>query len=144
MILSAGPYSIPVGESITVAFAFIGGYTLSDIQQSAQAAVERWQFISNAIFDESIPFQKAFKLFQNYPNPFNSFTILNFQLPFDDHVRIKIYDMLGKEVTTIVDEKLSAGIYRKVWDASNLPSGVYFYKMQSESFKDTKRLILIK
>jgi len=86
----------------------------------------------------------SFSLSQNYPNPFNPTTNIKFNIPKRDNVTLKVYDLLGKEVATLVNEKLQAGTYEVKFDGSNLPSGIYFYKLESESFRETKRMILIK
>ncbi|RPI17286.1 MAG: T9SS C-terminal target domain-containing protein [Ignavibacteriae bacterium] len=86
----------------------------------------------------------SFSLSQNYPNPFNPKTIINYQLPMSNFVKLIIYDVMGKEIVTLVNEQLKSGTYEVEWNASEFPSGVYFYRLQTESFKETKRMILIK
>jgi Secretion system C-terminal sorting domain len=86
----------------------------------------------------------SFKLNQNYPNPFNPSTIINYSLPSSELVQIKVYDALGTEIKTLVNEFKQAGIYTIEFNAGNLPSGIYFYRMQAGSFSDTKKLILMK
>lgn len=83
-------------------------------------------------------------LSQNYPNPFNPATNINFSLPKAEFVTLKIYDILGKEVTTLINEELNAGNHTKTWNASNLSSGVYFYQLKTGSFCQTKKMILVK
>ena len=90
-----------------------------------------------------------FSLFQNYPNPFNPVTKIKFSLPtvgqrhaFD--VRLIVYDILGREVAVLVNEQLSPGTYEVSFDGSNLPSGVYFYKLITEGFSETKKMVLLK
>ncbi|CAN5500702.1 hypothetical protein BH10BAC5_BH10BAC5_26920 [soil metagenome] len=85
-----------------------------------------------------------YELFQNFPNPFNPSTKINFSLPKQGLVTLKIYDMLGKEVSTLVNEIRTAGNYSVDFNASNLASGVYFYRIESADFRDTKRMMLIK
>jgi photosystem II stability/assembly factor-like uncharacterized protein len=85
-----------------------------------------------------------YELKQNYPNPFNPVTTITFSLPVKSFVTLKVYDIIGKEVATIVNEELQAGTYEKKWDASNLNSGVYIYKLQSGNFSSSKKLILMK
>lgn len=85
-----------------------------------------------------------FLLFQNYPNPFNPTTSIRYQLPQSGNVKLKVYDLLGKEVITLVDEEKPAGNYEIKFDASNVPSGVYFYSINAGDFSDTKKMILIK
>ncbi|MDI6803819.1 MAG: T9SS type A sorting domain-containing protein, partial [Bacteroidota bacterium] len=83
-------------------------------------------------------------LSQNHPNPFNPTTIINYQLPIDSWVTLKVYDVLGREVATLVDEFKDGGYYEATWDATNIPSGVYFYRLQAGTYSDTKKLLLIK
>ncbi|HEY5123724.1 MAG TPA: T9SS type A sorting domain-containing protein [Ignavibacteria bacterium] len=85
-----------------------------------------------------------FSLLQNYPNPFNPRTVVRFQLSVVSNVVLKVYDVMGREVQTLVNEKLSAGTYEVKFDGSMLTSGVYFYKMQTGDFSETKKMILMK
>ncbi len=100
---------------------------------------------------------KSFNLFQNYPNPFNPVTKIKFEIPSvgdgrDHSVQIKIYDILGKEISTLVNENLNPGTYEIGWDGSNDPSGVYFYKLVVGDntnnggiiYVNTKKLVLMK
>lgn len=84
------------------------------------------------------------KLYQNYPNPFNSMTNLKWQVVNTGNVTIKIYDILGKEIETLVNEKLPSGTYEVSWDASNHPSGIYFYRLQIENYFTAKKMTLLK
>ena len=86
----------------------------------------------------------GYSLEQNYPNPFNPATNIKFDIPKSAYVKIKIYNTLGKEVKTLVNEKLSAGYYEVDWNASVYPSGVYFYRLQTEGYTETRKMILIK
>ena len=92
--------------------------------------------------EESIPTQ--FSLSQNFPNPFNPTTEIRFEVGGLGFVSLKIYDILGRVVATLVNENLSAGSYIATWDASKFPSGMYFYKLQAGTFSKTKKLILLK
>jgi len=87
-----------------------------------------------------------FSLFQNYPNPFNPSTVISYQLPKAIHVSLKVYDELGREVETLVDEFQQAGIYDSTFRTQNLslPSGVYFYTLKAGEFIETKKMLLIK
>jgi hypothetical protein len=88
---------------------------------------------------------KEFKLRQNYPNPFNPLTTISFDLPKRLQVSLKIYDLLGREIITLVDdEEISAGSYTRQWNAANMTSGIYFYRLQAGSFTETKKLIFLK
>jgi len=85
-----------------------------------------------------------FKLLQNYPNPFNPSTVIGYQLPVTGFVSLKVYDVLGNEVATLVNEEKPAGSYEVDFSARGLSSGIYFYSLQAGSFIQTKKLILIK
>jgi len=85
-----------------------------------------------------------FNLSQNYPNPFNPSTKINYNLPKSDNVSIKIYNELGKEVSTLVSGFKTAGTYEITFDGANLSSGIYFYKLQTTGFTATKKMLLIK
>lgn len=87
---------------------------------------------------------KEYSLHQNYPNPFNPSTVISWQSPVNSHQIIKIYDILGKEIATLVDEFKEAGIYEITFDASNLASGVYIYKLQAGDFVSSKKMLLLK
>ncbi len=86
----------------------------------------------------------SFNLSQNYPNPFNPSTTIKFAIPQNEFVTLKIYDILGKEVTTLINEEMIAGNYTKTWDANNLSSGVYFYKLTAGKFTETKKMMLVR
>ena len=86
----------------------------------------------------------SFSLHQNYPNPFNPSTKIKFGIPKGALVKLKIYDILGREVAVLVNEKLTAGIYEYDWNASALPSGVYFYRLEAGEFTESKRMVLVK
>jgi len=85
-----------------------------------------------------------FTLSQNYPNPFNPTTTIKYDLPIDAHVTLKLYDVLGREVLTLVNEQAKAGYHSTTLDASRLSSGVYFYRIQAGQFSQTKKLILVR
>jgi len=111
----------------------------------------------NEVFDHSIAYEQVFgiqkmnemipaeyMLNQNYPNPFNPTTIIKFSIPESKIVRLAVFDVNGIEVSVLVNEVLSAGNYKVDFNASNYSSGVYYYSLISESFKETKRMVLIK
>lgn len=87
---------------------------------------------------------KAFALNQNYPNPFNPSTIIGYQVPTAGFVSLKVFNMLGEEVATLVSEMKSPGMYETSWSADGLPSGVYFYRMTAGSFTETRRMMVLK
>jgi hypothetical protein len=85
-----------------------------------------------------------FLLRQNYPNPFNPTTSIKYDLPKNSFVKLVVFDALGREVETLVNENQNAGIYEATFYASLFPSGVYFYKLTTDGFNGTKRMILLK
>ncbi len=90
-----------------------------------------------------------YSLQQNYPNPFNPLTVINYSIPSNDkqlttNVKLIVYDVLGHEVGTLVNEQQSAGNYQLIFDASNLSSGVYHYKLKAGDFLSTKKMLLLK
>ncbi len=87
---------------------------------------------------------KEFKLEQNYPNPFNPSTTIKFSIPRASFVTLNIYNILGREVTSLVNEEKTAGSYQIQFDAGSLASGVYFYKIQAGSYIQTKKMILLR
>ncbi len=86
----------------------------------------------------------TFSLSQNYPNPFNASTNIKFTLPKSSEVKITVHDITGKLIDVIVNEKLDAGTYATEWDGSNNNSGIYFYSIKTESFSETRKMVLIK
>ena len=88
---------------------------------------------------------QSIHLYQNYPNPFNPVTTIEFQIPNTDLVSIKIYDILGREITTLLDKIVPAGWHQVHWDAGTVPSGVYFYRLQiGKNFVANKKMLLIR
>jgi hypothetical protein len=85
-----------------------------------------------------------FRLGQNYPNPFNPSTVISFQLPVRSHVMLSVYNLLGQEVTTLIDDMQDAGYRSAVWNANNSPSGVYYYRIQAGSYMEVRKMILLK
>ncbi|MFN3693672.1 MAG: T9SS type A sorting domain-containing protein [Ignavibacterium sp.] len=85
-----------------------------------------------------------FELSQNFPNPFNPSTKISWQSPVNSWQTLKIYDLLGNEITTLVDEYRKAGRYEVEFNASKLSSGIYFYKLNAGSFTETKKMVLLR
>jgi hypothetical protein len=102
-----------------------------------------FQYLTTVEIDVDL-LPKEFALFQNYPNPFNPETTIRYQLPKNQFVMLKVYDLLGGEVAALVNEIQDAGSYNIIFDASKIPSGVYFYSIQAGDFKQIKKMILMK
>jgi hypothetical protein len=100
------------------------------------------QGVSSVDEHASIPHETA--LWQNYPNPFNPSTKIKFEIPRASEVSLKVFDVLGREVTVLINERLEAGSYERTFDASGLASGVYFCRLQAGEFVQTKRLLLMR
>lgn len=93
-------------------------------------------------YEENIPYK--FSLNQNFPNPFNPVTLISYDIPVPGHVSVKIYDMLGKEIKTLVNEFQTPGSHSVNFNADGLSSGVYFYSLNTEGFSQVKRMVLLK
>jgi hypothetical protein len=145
--------NIPPGQSLkdTLRFAPItvgADSALLVIQNNSGSSPDTIKVAGVAIPTTSVEnigeIPTEYALYQNYPNPFNPATTISFSLPSKSFVSLKVYDALGREVSTILNEELSAGTYSKQWNAADLPSGVYFYCLQTGSFTETKKLVLLK
>jgi len=98
----------------------------------------------NSIFVESSISPEGFSLYQNYPNPFNPSTTIRFQISESEFVSLKIYDVLGNEITTLISEELSPGDYKVTFEGNSLTSGTYFYQLNVNGYTETKKMILLR
>ena len=101
-------------------------------------------FIGYTDIDENIEIPEVFSLSQNYPNPFNPTTVIQYSIPEVTNVKLTVYDMLGREIKTLVNREQSAGVYNVEFNAANFSSGVYFYRVEAGSFVASKKLLLLK
>lgn len=106
------------------------------------ATIKYSQIISVQQISEQIP--SKYNLSQNYPNPFNSLTKIKFSIPEISFIKLIVYDILGRVIDVLVNDKINSGIYEVSWDAGNYSSGIYFYSIDSPKFRDTKKMIVIK
>lgn len=150
-VVSGGPYSIPANDTIRVAFAVLSADNKAALDVAVAAARNKFQFIVTDVNDNNVLNPISFNLEQNYPNPFNPSTIIKYSIPNANNVTLKIYDVLGKEIYTLVNEYQSAGYYELKFDAANLPagrqglaSGIYLYKLKAGNFTSTRKMLLIK
>ena len=139
-----GPYFLNSGDPYTTIYNLIGcvinGVVYGDTS------------VPSGITSTGHIIPGSFSLSQNYPNPFNPVTKIKFAIPLlrglsegrGVSVRLILYDVLGREIITLVNEQLQPGTYEAEWDASNYPSGVYFYKLTTQDFSKTKKMVLIK
>ena len=122
----------------------ISGENLFAGTYSGMWEVPTSQMIIDAVNNDKNQIPTSYVLEQNYPNPFNPNTTITFSLPSKSYVRLKVFDLIGREIASIVDEELSAGTYLRQWTAINISSGIYFYRLQSGSFSETKKMVLLR
>ncbi|MCH7965142.1 MAG: T9SS type A sorting domain-containing protein [Bacteroidetes bacterium] len=130
-----------------------GDDTNDELAKDLAESVNNQQTIATGIVPEgTIVFKQGllsgevltYKLFDNYPNPFNPATTIKYQIPNAGFVTLNVYDVLGNEVATLVNERKEEGRYEITFDASTLSSGVYIYQLRVNEFVDTKKMILMK
>jgi hypothetical protein len=134
-------------SNASVVDSIVVKWTTGNVQKLANVQPNQYITIDECLlgiisYNNEIPQQYA--LSQNYPNPFNPTTRIKFALPESGNVILKLYDNLGKEISTLVNENLNAGQYEYEFDGSNLGSGVYYYKIFSDNFVETKKMVLVK
>lgn len=106
--------------------------------------VRVYQFSTTAVESGHNQGLSHFSLLQNYPNPFNPSTNISFCLPVKSFVTLRVFDLIGREIVTLVSEELAEGNHSYYWNAMDVPSGVYFYRLQAGSYRETKKLILLR
>ena len=97
-----------------------------------------------AIEQKSIEAPTQFELFQNFPNPFNPVTSIKFTIIADGFAELKVYDILGKEVATLINKEIRAGSYTFNFNAQNLASGIYFYRLSTNNYNAVRKMILLR
>jgi hypothetical protein len=102
-----------------------------------------YKYITITAIEEDFNSVNFYCLTNNYPNPFNPSTTIKYELPKTSFVKIIIYDILGREIEKLVNEEKAVGKYEVNFDASDLPSGIYFYKMQAGDFIETRKMVLL-
>lgn len=142
-VIAGGPISLNNNDSTVVSFAVVKGNDLNDIRNNGIKARNKYNSVIGVEqISNLIP--ERFELYQNYPNPFNPSTKIKFALSKNDLVKLKIYDIMGREIKTLINQKLEAGTYEVKFDGSELATGVYFYRIESNYFTDVKKMVLIK
>lgn len=119
-------------------------FTVTDPLNASASDILTISMLSDVDDDIAVFVPDDFVLFDNYPNPFNPTTTIQYGLPHPCHITLGIYNMLGQQIADLVDEKQAAGMYSVVWDASNVNSGVYFFRIQAGTWQKVKRMILMK
>jgi len=145
-VISSGPFTIGAGATQMVSFAMVGGATLSAMQSNADAAKAKWEQIRLlvGVDDGRVGLPTFYNLSQNYPNPFNPSTMIRFAIPQADRVTLQVFDLLGRRVSTLVDEVKPAGEYTVQFNALGIASGMYYYRMQAGKFSETRKLIVLR
>jgi photosystem II stability/assembly factor-like uncharacterized protein len=129
-------YGISVMDSVVLAVGFNGNILRKIIPFET--------IIDTTTIDTTLTIPTDYQLKQNYPNPFNPTTTIEYSIPKQSKVTVKVFDLLGREIATLVDEEKTAGNYMIDFNGSNLSSGIYFYRLDAGGFSETKKLILIK
>jgi hypothetical protein len=120
----------------------LGGIYLDD--PGYRVVVIKYCEVPVSVAEGEISLVEHYALCQNFPNPFNPSTAIEFSLPQSAHVTLKVYDILGRQVATLVAEDYPAGTFTAVWDADAMASGVYFYQLTAGSYVETKKMMLIR
>jgi hypothetical protein len=138
--------SLPVTSWFSKVSAFEGNVFVvwSDDPFGAAEEIIFKRFMSPTSVDNEINLPQEFRLEQNYPNPLNPNTKIKYSIPELSFVTLKVYDVLGNDIETLVSEEKQTGTYEITWYAENLPSGIYFYRIQAGNFIETKKMILMK
>jgi serine protease len=157
-VISAGPFNIKADSTLEVAFSLSAGIDLNSLQNSVVNSRAKYKSVITDVLKDNSELPTEFSLSQNYPNPFNPSTTIQYSIPVGTsrdlsatNVTLKIYDILGREVATLVNKNQKAGNYEVKFNASTssstaneLTSGIYFYRIVAGKFVDTKKLILLK
>lgn len=153
MMQNSGPFNLKPGEENEIMVAYVvgqGSDAISSITEArriddkAQTIFDNNFDIITSVGSEKEELRYSIKLYQNYPNPFNPTTKIKYEIPKNSLVQIVVYDILGRKVTTLVNEQKPAGSYEVEFIASQFSSGVYFYELRAGDFRDVKKLILLK
>ncbi len=131
-----------INKLITISTTNGSGTEIGSLGISGLQTIYISQIIVGVEDETTLPTE--FSLSQNFPNPFNPSTTFRYSIPQASKVVIKVYDILGNEIATLMDEEKSVGTYELTWNAASLPSGVYFYKLRTDSFVETKKMLLLK
>jgi hypothetical protein len=112
------------------------------VSSETHGVLKVWNYVTG--INEAFSRPDIFELYQNYPNPFNPTTTIRFQIPTSSFVTLKVFDLLGREVATLVDEVMTPGSYERTFNGERLASGVYLYQLKAGAFVQTKKLLLLR
>jgi hypothetical protein len=142
--LGDGTYEAVITAPVAVGVDTISAIVVSGVDTVSIFWKAELTYVNPVSINENFNSPDRFYLYQNSPNPFNPTTIIKYQIPKSGFVSLKVFDVLGNEVETLVNKEKSAGTYELVFDATDLSSGIYFYKLQAGDFTATKKMIVIK
>jgi hypothetical protein len=143
-ITSQAPQVINPGDSISVFYGISIGDSLAEVYAGLDSVNLWYTGVISGIKQNNYFIPANYKLFQNYPNPFNPSTTISFSIAKQEHINLKIYNILGEVVTTLVNEVRGPGNYSIRFDSHGLSSGIYFYELTTSSFRDVKKMIILK
>ncbi|HMN18165.1 MAG TPA: T9SS type A sorting domain-containing protein [Ignavibacteriaceae bacterium] len=153
-ITSTGPFTLSANEDMDIWIAYIVGRgnsaleSVTKLKQYSSAASffykSNFTELPTSVWESQLQIPENFILFQNYPNPFNPVTTIKYDLPVKSNVSLTVYDIIGRKIKELVNTKQAAGKYELRFDASNLASGVYIYKLQAADFMSSKKMLLLK
>jgi hypothetical protein len=129
-----GASTTPATNRITAPVNVLGQFAISDMLHPLGVSLE----------NQEVSFPQNYRLYSPYPNPFNSSVSLHYDLPFDSHVKILIYNILGQKVTSLVDQNQTPGQYQISWDATRNSSGIYFVAMETNNYHAVEKLLLLR
>ncbi|MFQ5601832.1 MAG: S8 family serine peptidase [bacterium] len=146
-LIATGPFQIPRDSVVVAGFAILAGTGLENLKAHAMAAQMKWEEIIGTNLPGNLP--NDFALQQNFPNPFNPATTIPYRLPLRTHVTIKIYNLLGQEIATLVDETKPAGRYQVQWEGKNhngleVATGIYLIQMKTEVVNLHHKMLLLR
>ena len=153
LALNSGPFTMAPGDTQDVVYALVGGITPGGDNTTVYEQTQLNMQMIRFLYSKNVTAIKGsgggnhisdFRLLQNYPNPFNPSTTIRFTLPGREMVSLKVYDILGREVATLLNGELPAGDHRVQFEGQNLPSGVYFYRLRAGNFVKTRKMLLVR
>ncbi len=153
--MSSGPFTMQPGETeeFIVAVVWARGTDRLDSVRELKKATAKLRDLADILLvpgatPEVVPIEPPESVYplgfvQNYPNPFSETTTIRYSLPGPMHVRLRVYDVLGREVATLVNERQGSGVYEVPFEANSLPGGVYFYRIEMDHLSATRRMAII-
>lgn len=149
MVIATGPFDLAQGDSLLVAFAIVGGSDLSDLQLNADVAQDLWDNPPTDVAADEGRLHGLPRLAQNVPNPFNPLTTISFDLPGPADVHLRIYDLAGRNVRTLLNEAKDRGSHQVSWDGCDeegraLASGTYLYRLVTNGRLVTRKMLLLR